>query len=354
MPVVQNVTTLDYPVSGGVFVTTLSNTSIDPDGLDLTYGGAPFYASLGEVSTSIQRSTQVVSEYLRDATDAGGGNLRSTEVVNEWLLLNKDTIYPTQLVLERLSRFAAGDTAAALGRSWMVFDEVGHLDVYFAYGTAPSSAADDLAVLNGANMALWGQELLQFRDVTSLGANLYRLTWLLRGRFGTEWAMNTHQVGENFVMMNTTTIGRVTHPQQDLDVAKFYKPVTLGQTLAQTATRGFANTGAGLMPYSPCHVSASRDGSDNLTITWYRRSRTNAEWRDGIEIPLGEDAEAYEVDILDGTGAVLRTIETSTPTASYTAANQTTDFGSPQAAIAIAIYQLSAIVGRGYATRRTV
>jgi hypothetical protein len=38
-----------------------------------------------------------------------------------------------------------------------------------------------------------------------------------------------------------------------------------------------------------------RGSSGNLTISWIRRSRVDAEWRDGVGIPLGEESEAYEV-----------------------------------------------------------
>jgi hypothetical protein len=65
------------------------------------------------------------------------------------------------------------------------------------------------------------------------------------------------------------------------------------------------------------------------------------------DIPLGEENERYELDILDG-GDVVRTIEVTSPTASYTAAEQTTDFGSVQSNVDIKIYQLSAVVGQGY------
>jgi hypothetical protein len=38
----------------------------------------------------------------------------------------------------------------------------------------------------------------------------------------------------------------------------------------------------------------------------------------------------------------------------YTAVDQTTDFGAPQSAIDIAVYQLSANVGRGFTERATL
>jgi hypothetical protein len=47
----------------------------------------------------------------------------------------------------------------------------------------------------------------------------------------------------------------------------------------------------------------------------------------------------------------LRTITVSTPIATYTAAEQTADFGAPQANITVGVYQISAVVGRGIAAR---
>ena len=58
---------------------------------------------------------------------------------------------------------------------------------------------------------------------------------------------------------------------------------------------------------------------------------------------LGEDTERYEIDILD----VVRTLSATSPAATYTAAQQTADFGSPQPSISLRIHQLSTTAGRG-------
>jgi hypothetical protein len=63
-------------------------------------------------------------------------------------------------------------------------------------------------------------------------------------------------------------------------------------------------------------------------------------------VPLGEDSERYEIDILDGSD-VLRTLSTTSPTATYTATQQTDDFGSLQSSVSLRIYQLSTTAGRG-------
>lgn len=59
------------------------------------------------------------------------------------------------------------------------------------------------------------------------------------------------------------------------------------------------------------------------------------------------------MDILDG-AAVVRTIVATTPACSYTAAEQSADFGSPRSAVDVAIYQMSAAAGRGTPKRATV
>ena len=55
------------------------------------------------------------------------------------------------------------------------------------------------------------------------------------------------------------------------------------------------------------------------------------------------------MEIRDG-GAVKRTLTTTTTSAFYTAAQQTADWGAslgPGQSLAIRIYQLSALIGRG-------
>ena len=107
------------------------------------------------------------------------------------------------------------------------------------------------------------------------------------------------------------------------------------------------------MPWSPVHVVGSRNGSGDLAITWIRRTRFGGVWTDGTDVPLNEETESYSVDILNGS-TVVRTIAATSPAATYTAAQQTADFGSAQSAIAVKVYQLSATVGRGRAASATL
>ena len=130
--------------------------------------------------------------------------------------------------------------------------------------------------------------------------------------------------------------------------------MTIGSTLTATTETDFTFQANCLKPYAPVQLTGSRDGSGNLTINWLRRTRVNGEWRDYVDIPLNEQSELYDLEILNG-GTVVRTFSNiSTSAQIYTAVQQTTDFGSVQSAVSIKVYQRSAIVGRGIAALATV
>ena len=140
----------------------------------------------------------------------------------------------------------------------------------------------------------------------------------------------------------------------EVGIERLYRTVSIGSDPSLPDAIGFTNEATSLKPYAPVHIQGSRNGAGDLTITWIRRTRYGGAWRDLVDVPLNEASEAYEVDILDENDGVLRTLISSSPTITYTAADQTTDFGAPQSSITIAVHQLSAAVGRGFAGRATL
>ncbi len=256
-------------------------------------------------------------------------------------------------ILDIITPMVTGTASNTLGSgATAVFDENNTLTVILL-GNGELQSVSELAVLNGANVAVVGSEIIQFRTATLVEPGKYSLSGLLRGRLGTEWAVGTHAAGERFVLLDGR-LTRQTMANNVIGLSRHYKPVTFGSSLSETAAQSFAYGGIALKPYSPVHIMGERDGSDNLTISWVRRTRLGGDWQDGIDVPLNETAERYEVDIMDGSD-VMRTISgLSSPTASYSAAEQTADFGSAQASVDVRVYQLSGIIGRGYAGEATV
>lgn len=105
-------------------------------------------------------------------------------------------------------------------------------------------------------------------------------------------------------------------------------------------------------PLAPVHVRARRAGED-VTLTWVRRTRLGGDTCEQAEVALGEEREAYEVDILAGDD-VVRTLRAQRPSVDYPGADQRADFGAPQAVLACRVYQMSATWGRGKARAAVV
>ncbi|HXF53225.1 MAG TPA: phage tail protein, partial [Hyphomicrobiaceae bacterium] len=216
-----------------------------------------------------------------------------------------------------------------------------------------------LQLLAGANAAAvrrgdgdW--EVVQFESAVLLAPLTYELSGFLRGQAGSEAGMPALlAAGARFVLLD----GAVT--RIDLAAAEVGLPYTwrygpanrdLGD--AGYVERTHAFIGLGRRPLAPVHVRGTRSSGD-VTLTWIRRTRMGGDSWDAAEVPLGEDSERYEIDILDG-ATVKRTLASSLPSVTYTAAQQTADFGSPQATLSVRIYQLGAAWGRGSAAAAVV
>lgn len=235
-----------------------------------------------------------------------------------------------------------------------VFDEVNTVTVNVGTGELSSSTRD--AVLNDQSVNAFAigvdgrWELGQFKTASLISPGVYILSGLLRGSRGTEWAMTGHTSGETFLLLQARGMRRAPMETGLLGTERTYRGVTLGRQIDTADDIAFTNMGVGLKPFSPFDLRASRDSGD-ITLTWQRRSRlsTRAIGPLGISVPLGESVEAYSIDIYDDNTytTVVRNLTSTTASVEYSAADQTTDFGSPQATVYVGVYQLSAQVGRG-------
>lgn len=293
---------------------------------------------------------------LRDADDAAGFYLAAcaADTPTAWrgmALYRSVDGGATWGAYSAIAAPAAIGTATALGdfAGGNIFDELNTVTVtLYAGGTL--AGVTKTQVLAGANAALVGDELIQFRDATLVAANTYTLTGLLRGRAGTDWAMATHAEGDRFVVLAADTLRRVADASGDIGLERLFRAPSAGTLLADAANFAFTDQGASLRPLAPVHLGGGRDAAGNLTLHWTRRARLGTAWRDNVDVALDEATEAYAVEIYDNAFAALkRTLNVTAATAAYSAADQTSDFGSPPASIGVRIYQLSARVGRGTA-----
>lgn len=250
------------------------------------------------------------------------------------------------------AQIAAADAPAVVGTaldvlaegSHAVLDEKNSVDVLLL-GEAELENVSLTAMLNGANVALLGQEIIQFMQAEWVAEGRYRLSGLLRGRLGTEQAMNNHVAGERFVLLNSR-VEVVSVGQNVIDLPRSYKPVTIGQTLGSTDAQNFTYQGRAWKPYAPVHLQAEWQANGDIDMQWVRRARSGGAWRDGVDVPLGEAQERYMVMVRNG-GIVVAEYTVNEPQFTYTVAMQVQDFGAAQSSISWQVCQLSDIVGRG-------
>lgn len=198
-----------------------------------------------------------------------------------------------------------GTVTAAPGRpaSPWLWDDLNSIDIALESGEI--DGATDLEVLNGANLAALigpdGQaELVQFGAATSLGGDAWRLSRLLRGRRGTEDQIPRRRAGDAFVLLDAARF-RYQGGLGEAAVTRYLAALTAFQTVQTAPYVTKTARGRAERPYAPARVASSRDGSDNLSVTWARRTRVGGEWLDGTgTVPLSEATEAYEVNIYDG------------------------------------------------------
>jgi Putative phage tail protein len=215
------------------------------------------------------------------------------------------------------------------------FDDINALDVTLVPGSADLLAVDDDALIAGRNLALVGQELIQFGVVTPLGPHQFRLSRLLRGRRGTEWAQGEHHLAERFLLIERDTLLPISVPVGTASVRVLAHG--LGDLSPVEAT--LLAPGQALEPLSPIALTAEHAPNGELQFAWIRRSRDGWRWNDGVDAPLVEESERYQVALEPNVGLV-RGMTVNEPRWTYALAEQNADTASGAATVTVRVAQI--------------
>lgn len=222
-----------------------------------------------------------------------------------------------------------------------------------------STVTEDECV-RGANRAAIGYEVIGFVEAELVAPKTYELRGLLRGLRGTEDELE-HVAGDPFIMLSNTFgdprisgLQFVGKPTSAIGTTRLYRVVASGGLLEEAPSRAFTISGRTLQPFAPVHVVGTRDGSNNLTIIWTRRTRALYRTFSPYSPPLVERDELYDVEILDGPDVVRTFSNVASTSQAYTAAQQTTDGLTPGDPVNVRIYQRGEFIGRGIAATATV
>lgn len=233
-------------------------------------------------------------------------------------------------------------------------DLAGVLDVTLAFGSFASVTEAELfggsnrLAVRAANGVF---EIVSFAMAEEVAAGRWRLTRLLRGQFGTMDAMAAGAItGADVVRLD------------DAVVSLGLDPGEAGLSLNWRAEAGVSTVGpfafAGgrraATPLAPVHLIAERRPAGDIDLSWMRAGRIDGDNWDAYDIPLDEPEERYLVEILDGSGARLRSAETTFAGFSYAAADVLADLGAPPPAIRYRVRQMGWTVAAGLPAEATI
>ena len=237
-----------------------------------------------------------------------------------------------------------------LAASPAILDRGGALRVNISASSLSSASLDD--VLNGANVAAIGDgssdnwEVFQFTDASLVSPGVYDITGRIRGQAGTDaLASLIWPAGSVFVLLNGTP-KQISLGASERGLARHYRIGPAGRGVDDPSYTHLVEAfdGIGLRPLAPVHLRATVANSGDVTVIWVRRTRIDGDSWQSVEVPLGEDSESYQVQVLVS-GSVVRTETTAVPVWTYTTADQTADGIS--GAYSIQVAQKSARFGPG-------
>jgi hypothetical protein len=220
------------------------------------------------------------------------------------------------------------------------------------FAAAQLSSAQEIAVLAGVNAMAIGDgsadnwEVLQFAEAELVAPGTFDIRLRLRGQLGTNATLPPVWPAGCQVVLLDGAPAQIDLPLSARGLARYYRinAATRGYDAAESVLVSQAFAGIGLRPYSVCHLRAKGVLGADVALTWIRRTRLDGDTWHSLEVPLGEETEAYQVSVYQG-AALLRQIVATSPAWSYTAAMQTAD-GAP-ATPRVEVAQISASFGAG-------
>lgn len=177
-------------------------------------------------------------------------------------------------------------------RRW---DWANSVTVTLAVGTLTSTTVTD--ILQDTNLALVGNEIIQFIEVEAVSDRTYRLSGLVRGRFGTEETRFSHVPGEKFVLLQADALLPIILPPDSIGAR--IGVVASGPQDPPSSSSNRANlvySGVALRPLTPVHVRAMRQADGQLVVTWVPTSSVLSSWSPVVEDPE-TDIHRFDIEI---------------------------------------------------------
>jgi hypothetical protein len=192
----------------------------------------------------------------------------------------------------------------------------------------------DLAgMLSGENLAIIGDEIVQFANAEEVEEDVWELSYFLRGRKGTAPAI--HPIGTRFVMLD----GLTPIPASVTDVGRTltFRATSYGATVDTATIVSMTYTGRSQIEREVGYLEARLDGS-NAIVTWQGIGRLGA----GASVAHGARFAGYRVTYSDGVNAPI-VVDTDDQ-------SHTQNVSSLTPPITVSVVQLNDLTGAGPST----
>lgn len=195
----------------------------------------------------------------------------------------------------------------------------------------------DLAgMFNRTNLAVIGNEIVQFANAVETTDGVWELSYFLRGRKGT--ATELHTANSRFVMLDN--LSPIPATLSDLNRTLTFRATSLGATTDTATVKSIGYVGNCQRERAPGYLEAHRTGS-NIEVSWQGVGRLGG----GVNTAHGVRFVGYQVTFDDG----VTQIEVETLDQEYT--QPSAGLGSP---VTVSVAQLNDLTGAGPSTEVTI
>lgn len=229
------------------------------------------------------------------------------------------------------SIFGAVTTALPSHPKWYP-DRVHTFQVTLSTADAELQSTDLTGLLSRKNLAIVGDEVIQFQDVDEVSPGVWALSTLLRGRNETEPA--AHATAERFIVLVRTVVAFIPAQLSDLGKTLTFRATSIGETVDTATTVSITFHGETQTERAPGYLSARRAGAD-LVVTWRGVGRLSSGWT----AAQGVQFKGYQITMTDGT----TTLEQDTVDETLTQ-----DVSGLSGPITITVAGLNGLTGEGH------
>lgn len=303
-------------------------------GIGSSYNPVFFVGDINAPTDALAASPYLFFAAGSQATGWHGGTVQSDRYFpgsTGGIFFGAGTNLVTFSVASSIGQTDAGVEGALPDGPTGVIDRVNVVRVNMVSG-ALASVTEDEMVRQGKNMAVIGEEIIQFQTATLVLQGVYDLSGLIRGCRGTEYATASHASGDPFVLVDNfaKSFGYDASMRGQSSDFRFIESGNSYSGGYPSFDHATSLAAASRLPYSPVHLKAAGDrsgGSADVVLSWVRRARKNGALTDLQDVPLDESNEAYELEIWNSAGSsLLRTVTGLTsPTWTYISAYQGLD-----------------------------